>query len=141
MHSAKITVWCGLWAGGVIGPNIFRDDQDRHVTVNGNRYRSIIIEYFYDLGLDNVWFQQDSATSHTANVTINLLETKFGERLESVGRLERGATLSLWSMVCQQASVWTSASVPMVVMVAEEIKKSSLIHNGLERTFTGIKII
>ena len=28
-------------------------------------------------------FQQNSATSHTANVTINLLETKFGERVIS----------------------------------------------------------
>ena len=27
----------------------------------------------------DMWFQQDSATSHTANITINLLETKLGE--------------------------------------------------------------
>ena len=25
-HHEKITVWCGLWAGGVIGPYFFRDD-------------------------------------------------------------------------------------------------------------------
>ena len=46
LHPEKLTVWCGLWAGGVIGLYFFRNDQDRHVTVNGNRYRSMITEYF-----------------------------------------------------------------------------------------------
>ena len=44
----KITFWCGLWAGGIVfGPFFFRDEQDRHVTVNRNRYRSMITEYFW----------------------------------------------------------------------------------------------
>ena len=77
-YPEKITVWCGLWAGGVIGSYFFRDDQDRHVTVNGNRYRSMITEYFWpqlnDMDLEDI---------HAANVTINLLETKFGERVIS----------------------------------------------------------
>ena len=33
-----------------------------------------------------MWFQQDGTTSHTANVTINLLETKFAERVISRNR-------------------------------------------------------
>ena len=77
LHSEKITVWCG--------PYFFRNDQDRHVTVNGNLYRSMITEYFWhqldDMDLKDMWFQQVGATSHTANVTINLLEIKFGERV------------------------------------------------------------
>ena len=44
----------------------------------------MITEYFWpqldDIDLEDMWFQQDGATSHTANVTINLLETKFEER-------------------------------------------------------------
>ena len=44
-----------------------------------------IAEYFWlqldDMDLEDMWFQQDGATSHTANVTINLLETKVGERV------------------------------------------------------------
>ena len=36
-----------------------------------------------DMNLENMRFQQDDATSHTANVTINLLETKFKERIIS----------------------------------------------------------
>ena len=78
LNGEKMTVWCGLWAGGIIGPYFFCDYQDQHVTVNGNRYRSMITEYFRhqldDMDLDDMWLQQDGATSHTANVTINLLE-------------------------------------------------------------------
>ena len=36
-----------------------------------------------DMDLEDMWFQQDGATSHTAILTINLLETKFGERVIS----------------------------------------------------------
>ena len=47
----------------------------------------MITEYFWpqldDMDLEDMWFQQDGATSHKANVTINLLETKFGERVIS----------------------------------------------------------
>ena len=47
----------------------------------------MITEYFWpqldDMDLEDMWFQQDGATSHTANVTINLLETNFGERVIS----------------------------------------------------------
>ena len=41
-----------LWAAGVIGPYFLRDDQHRHVTVNGNRYRSITesLNGWYGLG-------------------------------------------------------------------------------------------
>uniref|UniRef100_A0A0K2T983 Putative LOC100569746 [Acyrthosiphon pisum] n=1 Tax=Lepeophtheirus salmonis TaxID=72036 RepID=A0A0K2T983_LEPSM len=35
------------------------------------------------MDLDDMWFQHDGATSHTANVTIDLLKSKFGERLIS----------------------------------------------------------
>ena len=85
LQPEKITVWRSLWVDGVIASYFFHDDQDRHITVNGNRYRSMITEYFCpkldDMDLEDMWFQQDGATSHPANVTINLLETKFGERV------------------------------------------------------------
>ncbi|GFW05476.1 putative transposase [Trichonephila clavipes] len=37
LHSEKLTVWCALWAGGIIGPYIFNNDQGHNVTVNGER--------------------------------------------------------------------------------------------------------
>lgn len=87
LHPEKITVWCGLHAGGVIGPYFFVDENDRHVTVNGNRYRDMINDYFWPqlngMDSDDMWFQQDGATSHTAHVTIDLLKSKFDERVIS----------------------------------------------------------
>ena len=86
LHPQKITVWCGWLAGGVIG-HVFVDNNDRHVTVNGNRYRAMIADYFRpeleDMDLNNMWFQQDGGTSHTAHVTIDLLQNKFDERVIS----------------------------------------------------------
>ena len=41
----KVTVWCGLHAGGVIGPYFFVDENDRHVTANGERYRAMLKDY------------------------------------------------------------------------------------------------
>ena len=36
-----------------------------------------------ELGINDMWFQQDGATSHTTRVTIDLLKGKFGERVIS----------------------------------------------------------
>ena len=59
LHPEKITVCCDLWVGGVIGPYFFRDDQDRHITVDGNCYRSMITKYFWpqldDMDLEDMW--------------------------------------------------------------------------------------
>ncbi|QQP49937.1 Putative DD41D transposase [Caligus rogercresseyi] len=87
MHPEKTTVWCGLWAGGIIGPFFFKDDRGRNVTVNGERYRAMIHDFFLpqlaELNLVNMWFQQDGATCHTARETMNMLKDEFGEQLIS----------------------------------------------------------
>ncbi|GFT88630.1 hypothetical protein TNCV_905231 [Trichonephila clavipes] len=36
-HPEKLTVWCALWAGGIIGPYFFKNDEGHNVTVNGDR--------------------------------------------------------------------------------------------------------
>jgi len=36
-----------------------------------------------DIDLDDMWFQQDGATCHTAGQTIELLKSNFGERVIS----------------------------------------------------------
>ena len=46
MHPEKVTVWCRLWAGGIIGPYFFKDAVNRNVTVNGGRYREMISNFF-----------------------------------------------------------------------------------------------
>ncbi|GFV10533.1 uncharacterized protein TNCV_2584271 [Trichonephila clavipes] len=35
LHPEKLTVWCALWAGGIIGP-YFKNDEGHNVTVNGD---------------------------------------------------------------------------------------------------------
>ncbi|GFU90321.1 uncharacterized protein TNCV_4947031 [Trichonephila clavipes] len=61
LHPEKLTVWCALWDGGVIGPYFFKNVE----------------------GHNELWFQQDGATCHAARATIDLLKDTFGDRLIS----------------------------------------------------------
>ena len=87
LHPQKVTDWCGFHSGGVIGPYFFMDENDPHVTVNGERYRAMLEDYLWPeldkLDINDMWFQQDGATSHTSRVTIDLLKGKFRERVIS----------------------------------------------------------
>ncbi|GFX28381.1 putative transposable element [Trichonephila clavipes] len=87
LHPEKLTVWCALWAGGIIGPYFFKNDEGHNVTVNGDRYRAMITNFFIpelnNHDVQELWFQQDGATCHTARATIDLLKDRFGDRLIS----------------------------------------------------------
>ena len=45
LHLQKCTVWCGLWAGGIIGPYFFKNEAGVNVTVNVERYRTQITDF------------------------------------------------------------------------------------------------
>ncbi|GFW93364.1 putative DD41D transposase [Trichonephila clavipes] len=47
LHPEKLTVWCALWAGGIIGPYFFKNDEGHNVTVNGDRYRAMITNFLF----------------------------------------------------------------------------------------------
>ncbi|GFW04571.1 transposable element Tc3 transposase [Trichonephila clavipes] len=87
LHPEKLTVWCALWAGGIIGPYFFKNDEGHNVTVNGDLYRAMITNFFIlelnDHDVQELWFQQDGSTCHTACATIDLLKDTFGDRLIS----------------------------------------------------------
>ncbi|GFV90263.1 putative transposable element [Trichonephila clavipes] len=87
LHPEKLTVWCALWAGGIIGLYFFKKDEGHNVTVNGDRYRAMITNFFIpelnNHDVQELWFQQDGATCHTARATIDLLKDTFGDRLIS----------------------------------------------------------
>ncbi|GFW44534.1 DUF4817 domain-containing protein [Trichonephila clavipes] len=57
------------------------------VTVNGDRYRAMITNFFIpelnNHDVQELWFQQDGATCHTARATIDLLKDTFGDHLIS----------------------------------------------------------
>lgn len=84
LHPEKITVWCGFWSGGIIGPYFFENEQGRAVTVNGERYRRMIRNFLWprlqEIDLANIFFQQDGATCHTARETLDLLAENFQGR-------------------------------------------------------------
>ncbi|GFS77409.1 transposable element Tc3 transposase [Trichonephila clavipes] len=83
-----------------------------NVTVNGDRYRAMITNFFIpelnNNDVQELWFQQDGATCHTARATIDLLKDTFGDRLISrfgpVNRPPRSCDLTpldyfLWGYV------------------------------------------
>ncbi|GFW13121.1 uncharacterized protein TNCV_3330531 [Trichonephila clavipes] len=86
-YNIKLTVWCALWAGGIIGPYFFKNDEGHNVTVNGDRHKAMITNFFIselnNHDVQELWFQQDGATCHTARATIDLLKDTFGDRLIS----------------------------------------------------------
>ncbi|GFX93066.1 DUF4817 domain-containing protein [Trichonephila clavipes] len=87
LHPEKLTVWCALWAGGIIGPYFFKNGECHNVTVNGDRYRATITNFFIpelnNHDIQELWFQQDGATCHTARAIIDLLKDTFVNRLIS----------------------------------------------------------
>ncbi|GFU66252.1 transposase [Trichonephila clavipes] len=87
LHPERLTVWCALWAGGIIGPYLFKNDEGHNVTVNNDRYRAMITNFFIpelnNHDVQELWFQQDGTTCHTARATIDLLKDSFGDRLIS----------------------------------------------------------
>ncbi|GFV40861.1 putative transposable element [Trichonephila clavipes] len=65
----------------------FFKNEGHNVTVNGDRYRAMITNFFIpelnNHDVQELWFQQDGATCHTARATIDLLKDTFGDRLIS----------------------------------------------------------
>ncbi|GFT75451.1 putative DD41D transposase [Trichonephila clavipes] len=70
-----------------MGPYFFKNDEDHNVTVNGDRYRAMITIFFIpelnNHDVQELWFQQDGATCHTALAIIDILKDTFGDRLIS----------------------------------------------------------
>ncbi|GFW00669.1 putative DD41D transposase [Trichonephila clavipes] len=87
LHPEKLTVWRALWADEIIGPYFFKNDEGHNVTVNSDRYRAMITDFVIpelnNHDVQELWFQQDGATCHTAHATIDLLKDTFGDRLIS----------------------------------------------------------
>jgi Helix-turn-helix domain (DUF4817) len=83
LHDEKLLVWCAMSEHGIIGPFVFNN------TVNSQRYREMLNDFFFPrlralrIPLATTWFQQDGATAHCSNETLQLLQTKFGDRIIS----------------------------------------------------------
>ncbi|GFU59307.1 transposable element Tc3 transposase [Trichonephila clavipes] len=70
LHPEKLT---GALYGLV--ESFFKNDEGHNVTVNGDRYRAMITNFFIpelnNHDVQELWFQQDGATCHTARATID----------------------------------------------------------------------
>ena len=57
------------------------------VTVNGDRYRAMLNEFLFtkieEKDIGNIWFQQDGATCHKAEATLDVLCLVFEDRIIS----------------------------------------------------------
>ena len=87
-HPKRVTVWWGFWSRSIIGPFFFANEQGEvAVTVNDDRSRATLNEFMFtkieeeDIG--NIWFQQDGATCHTAEATLDVLWPVFEDRIIS----------------------------------------------------------
>ena len=84
-HPKQVTVWCGFWCRGIIGPFFFENEQGEAATVNGDRYRAMLNEFLFtkikeeDIG--NIWFQQNGATCHTTETTLDVLCPVLEDRI------------------------------------------------------------
>ena len=82
LHSEKIGVWCALSRKRIIGPIFFS------TTITAERYQDIIhqaLSLFTEDEINFSFFQQDSATCHTANSTLRFLEDIFADRVITAG--------------------------------------------------------
>ena len=83
----RVTVWCGFWSRGTIRPFFFENEQGEAVTVNAVRYGAMLNEFLFtkieEANIGNIWFQQDGATCHTTEATLDVLHPIFEDRIIS----------------------------------------------------------
>ena len=89
LYSLKCTAWVAISKHGIIGPYWFEDENEKALTVTKERYIVVLNKFWMDLEIQqginrNVqWFQQDGATPHTADITLEWLDERFSDRLIS----------------------------------------------------------
>ena len=91
-HPKRIIVWCRFWSRGIIGLFFFENEQGESVTVYGDRYRPMLNDFLFtkieEVDIGKIWFQQDVATCHTAEATLDVLrpvlKTMFLHTIDNV---------------------------------------------------------
>lgn len=89
LHSPKVTVWAAIAKWGIIGPYFFENNRGQAVTVNSERYTAMLRSFLIPTLQEsrgytrNTWFQQDGATCHTSNESIEVVREMFPQKLIS----------------------------------------------------------
>lgn len=89
LHCARVTVWAAISAAGIIGPYFFEDARGRAVNVNSERYTLMLRQYLsaelqeFRGHNSRTWFQQDGATCHTSNMSLEVVRELFPSKVIS----------------------------------------------------------
>ena len=82
-------MWAALSSSGIIGPFFFEAEGETE-TVNSDRYLKLRLKNKFlpalqrkGVHIADVWFQQDGAAPHAAQVVLSWLEKTFGDRFIS----------------------------------------------------------
>lgn len=74
----KVNVWAGILGGRLIGPHFFENNLNAVVYLDFlQNYLSRYLENVPLLERENIWFQQDGAPPHNANIVKNYLNRIF----------------------------------------------------------------
>ena len=86
LHSAKVTIWCGLSSHKIYGPYFFENPENgQAITVTSASYLEMLKKIFPDdVSTDpDEFFQQDGATAHTCTASLAWLEHRFSGKIIS----------------------------------------------------------
>ena len=76
-----------FWENGIIGPYFFEDGAGNAVTVNAERYQSMLSDFLWPqlshTDVSGLYFQQDGATCHTTRENVTFLRSMFLNRVIS----------------------------------------------------------
>jgi hypothetical protein len=77
LHSQNIGCWCAISRKRIVSPIFFSE------TVTAEEYQEITMQFISLLKEEErfCWLQQDGATSHTANSTMEMLKQFFDDRI------------------------------------------------------------
>jgi len=89
LHTAKFSVWCGISNVGIVGPYFFEEEEGATVTVTSERYVEMLRNFLRPqlrillVNMEEMWFQQDGATAHTARASMTLVRQMFPQHVVS----------------------------------------------------------
>ena len=78
LHNAKVSVWCGISKVGIVGPYFF-EEEGATVTVTSERCVEMLRNFLRPqlqslwVNMEEMWFQQDGATAHTARSSMTVV--------------------------------------------------------------------
>ena len=87
-HPKRVSVWYGFCSRGIIGPFFFENEQGEEVTVNGDRYRTMLNEFLFtkteEENISTFGFKRKVLhATQPAKATLDVLRPVFGDRIIS----------------------------------------------------------